>query len=575
MNCSKNKIFNPKSKRCVKKDGVVGKKILLDNKGVEHKIKCDDDQIFNTKTERCVKKYGKSAKDFLGSKYNPKPTHDKKKKEERQLVVYKKKKEGNCLERSKVPLKDYQKKVARFMQTNDELLVVHQTGTGKTLSAVTTSQCYLDKDPKNKVLVITPTSVVTNFHKELRKYGVTDTSRYVVVSYNIFRKYYFPSKRNHDFDTFIHKKSNTFKPKITKKQIEESKKRFPTENFMLIIDEAHNTRNYTSDLAVKMLYKAHEANKRVLLTATPFVNNLSDLGSLSNILHGEILFNKKTLNSKSKSNGVNFVKLSVSLQNKVDVLETSEDNSIFPEKKVKFEDISMTEESYKQMIENVKESTVEFGGADPFYINLKIQTNLFDEDTDKAKAKRVYNLIKNKSQNVIYSNLLNDGVGILIKYFDKKNKKHEIVSGSLSKKKRQDIFDRFNRGEIDTLIITDAAREGVDLKGVRNMILLNPPWSDAILNQIVGRAVRYKSHLHYPPSERFVNIYYIRAVPPNAIYKEQKKLLDYKGISTCSKFNKNHINESLTSDQCLYDIIISRKQQKTEEVMEFLYSVNI
>ena len=56
--CSENKIFNPKTKRCVKRDGAVGKKVLAENNNKAPEVKCDKDQIFNHKTERCVKRHG-------------------------------------------------------------------------------------------------------------------------------------------------------------------------------------------------------------------------------------------------------------------------------------------------------------------------------------------------------------------------------------------------------------------------------------------------------------------------------------------------------------------------------------
>ena len=212
---------------------------------------------------------------------------------------------------------------------------------------------------------------------------------------------------------------------------------------------------------------------------------------------------------------------------------------------------------------------------DPFYIYLKIQTNLIDDATDKAKAKRVYNLIKDSKQNVVYSNLINNGVKILTEYLDKKNKKYEILYGGLSKEQRNKMVKRFNEGKVDTLIITDAAKEGVDLKGTRNIVLLNPPWSHALLKQIVGRAIRYRSHLHLPENERFVNVRYIRAVPPRDIYEKQQKAFNSKPYRTCTLFEEDHPDLRLTADQCIYDMIIAKKESTTQDVLEFLKRMNI
>ena len=52
------------------------------------------------------------------------------------------------------------------------LLVAHDTGTGKTLTAVTASQCYLDKNKNGRIVFIGPASLLHNFDKELDKYGL-------------------------------------------------------------------------------------------------------------------------------------------------------------------------------------------------------------------------------------------------------------------------------------------------------------------------------------------------------------------------------------------------------------------
>ena len=81
---------------------------------------------------------------------------------------YTKKPLRDCIKRSVLPLRDSQIRVVQFMDTQPGLLVVHGTGTGKTLTAVATSQCYLDKNPDNRVVFIGPTSLLSNFKKRLK-----------------------------------------------------------------------------------------------------------------------------------------------------------------------------------------------------------------------------------------------------------------------------------------------------------------------------------------------------------------------------------------------------------------------
>ena len=82
----------------------------------------------------------------------------------------------------------------------------------KTLIAVAASQCFLDKNPDKKVIIITPASLKNNMLKELKNYGVTDFSRYDISS----------------FDGFLRK---LIKDKTICK------------DNMVIIDEVHNIRN--------------------------------------------------------------------------------------------------------------------------------------------------------------------------------------------------------------------------------------------------------------------------------------------------------------------------------------------
>ena len=82
-------------------------------------------------------------------------------------------------------------------------------------------------------------------------------------------------------------------------------------------------------------------------------------------------------------------------------------------------------------------------------------------------------------------------------------------SGELSQREKKDIVDKFNNNEFKVLIISKSGSEGIDLKEVRNVIVMDPVWNYAGILQIRGRAVRFMSHENLPPKERNVNIYYM------------------------------------------------------------------
>ena len=48
--------------------------------------------------------------------------------------------------------------------------------------------------------------------------------------------------------------------------------------------------------------------------------------------------------------------------------------------------------------------------------------------------------------------------------------------------------------------------EGLDLKGTRQIQLLDPHFNEEKMRQIIGRGVRYKSHAHLPENERNVEV---------------------------------------------------------------------
>jgi len=67
--CEKDKILNPSTKRCVLKNGKIGRNIIkgksLTKEREKTEKKCEQDKILNIKTQRCVKKKGIMGKKIL------------------------------------------------------------------------------------------------------------------------------------------------------------------------------------------------------------------------------------------------------------------------------------------------------------------------------------------------------------------------------------------------------------------------------------------------------------------------------------------------------------------------------
>lgn len=84
------------------------------------------------------------------------------------------------------------------------------------------------------------------------------------------------------------------------------------------------------------------------------------------------------------------------------------------------------------------------------------------------------------------------------------------IDGSMSSEQRMAVAKQFNDIEPEVghaLIIMPAGTEGVNLKKVSNIVFVNQVWTQSDYEQIVGRGVRYRSHVMLPPSQQKVRIY--------------------------------------------------------------------
>jgi hypothetical protein len=104
-----------------------------------------------------------------------------------------------------------------------------------------------------------------------------------------------------------------------------------------------------------------------------------------------------------------------------------------------------------------------------------------------------------------------------------------------------DYFDHRNvQGKfIKVILISQAGSEGISLKNVRQVHILEPFWNYIRIQQVIGRAVRARSHLALPEEDRFVDVYLYMLV----FTDEQKK-----------KRTDQAWDDQLTSDEVLYKI---------------------
>lgn len=105
------------------------------------------------------------------------------------------------------------------------------------------------------------------------------------------------------------------------------------------------------------------------------------------------------------------------------------------------------------------------------------------------------------------------GVNIIKAILDMCDMRAEVFSGDLSDIGRKKLLREFNSVEnrygnkIKVLLVTDAGAEGITLLETAHIHILESDVRENKIQQAIGRAVRYKSHIKMPPSERVVHLW--------------------------------------------------------------------
>lgn len=131
-------------------------------------------------------------------------------------------------------------------------------------------------------------------------------------------------------------------------------------------------------------------------------------------------------------------------------------------------------------------------------------------------------------------------------------KKYAIFSGKQSEEEKTDILKVFNskdniNGElIKILMITKSGTEGLDLKNVRYIHIMEPYWNYSLLQQVIARGVRYKSHTMLEEKYRNVQVFIYLSDYNKGDLDEIKTKLSEK--SKTSKVSKKDLIIEKTTD---------------------------
>lgn len=210
----------------------------------------------------------------------------------------------------------------------------------------------------------------------------------------------------------------------------------------------------------------------------------------------------------------------------------------------------------------------------------------FPNPSSSPKMKEIVSSIGRNlgKKQIVYSSRKETGVLALLSLWEStlklstskfaKAAKALCISGCMSKEQRSHTITRFNRSPGSVLFITDAGGQGIDLKRVDVVHIVEPSDNLQEERQVINRAVRFKSH-----KQAFSLVHvltYVTAFPKSGRVEDPWKKLLYKsglfdeselqGISRRVQYALLRIIRDEEDWKTIDQKTIEHRKQKDEEV---------
>lgn len=530
------------------------------------------------------------------------------------------------------------------------MLIYHETGTGKTCTAVSVAENFKEYVVENnkKIMILSSDNVKYEFRKTIKstetKFKCTG-DEYINQIKNIdeLTEDKIDSKLNelinkyYSFLTYQNFGNDLLKSLKNIKNVDLDKcRRFVEnryENIVLIVDEAHNLRSKQVSSKEKNILeewfnkyikdKPDDNNKNddhklskdaidiitynaknvrlLFLTATPMFDTPSEIIWLINIL---IRVNEDTIeeleedkvfdakhqfrNDEQKDLFKRAVRGKVSYLRSGDPLRFPlriENENMFTTSTVskehykKIEEISKIKDSFQTQITQLHNvswhSSEQFSGLKQYFdIKLKTNPNIY-EFRCKNKGTNVFDELEEVApkiaQIVKFVEEMDDGIAFVFSKFvwsgivpimlalenigysqfkensgtekyllktrqiEKTEKKYAVITSTpnLSFERQQEKIIKAVRSNenakgknVRVILASSAGGEGIDLKNIRQLHILEPHYNYSLLEQVIGRAIRTDSHIDLEENYRNCTIFYHISKYENGQYGWEKNVYD-------------------------------------------------
>ena len=391
-------------------------------------------------------------------------------------------------------LRNYQKLGVKWLyilyKTHLGGILADEMGLGKTYEAI----CFIKevlKDNKNsKILIITPTSLIYNWEKELVKFS--PNIKYLIIydnkikrkklydfynDYNIFITSYGLIRNDNDY--YLNKKFD-----------------------ICLIDEAQNIKNYYTLLSNKI--KNIKAHTKIALTGTPIENSILDLWNIFDFILPGYLGNLYDFMMKYH-NFKNLEELKVLIgpfilrRTKKDVIKdlpSKIEKNIYLEltdtaKALYLKNLSLTKKELNNSSSKIKILALLMKLRQICIDPHLIYDNYPEESVKMLKLLEIVRYyVKNNHKILIFSSFKSviDNVELL---FKENNITSYKITGSVKSNERNELVNNFNKNNINCFLITlKAGGVGLSLTSADIVIHLDIWWNPQVEIQATDRAHR-------------------------------------------------------------------------------------
>lgn len=438
-------------------------------------------------------------------------------------------------------LQEHQLFLKKKLRTIDRLLLFHGIGSGKTCSSISLAAAAYESKTfkiKNKIVVVLPASLKSNFMKELNgpcgnqvEQVTRFKKRFDVMSYQGFVKRY-------------------------------RKKDLALNHTLVIVDEVQNVVSETGDMYGVFLeaFQKMRGSKLVCLSATPMFDKPIEIALLGNMLVANkddyhlptvprefarlVQENPRLLylffkDKVSYFRGADPRAYPEKIEHRVDCIMSPLQRQVYLES-IGHLDITNMEKVLQRAFLIAPRQTSNFVLPNGNVGKLKtshVESPDFDVKTCSTKFhKCIQNIERSPGPVFVYSNFVTtagiDAFTLILqkvygyKAWDSSSSQQAAatvprfgVFRANTPEENTRLLKKYNSPEnrdgslVKVIIGSPTMKEGISLLRTRQIHILDPYWNRSRTEQIMGRGVRFCSHADLPLDQRKVDVFHYYAVP--------------------------------------------------------------